>query len=717
MERVKKLAADTVFVIQILIVFVLVFESRIEVPAALQSFGRLHPLLLHLPIGLLIVTVILLYTRKYFDEKALDELTSVLLHFTALTASLTTLMGLFLSLEGTFGAEQLRLHKWLGITLSFVCWGMLAARDKFKVLRTIGIAGVVLLIFTGHYGANLTHGEDFIWAPLREEAPRVVRVITDSTSLFAATIEPIVESKCYGCHNEKKAKGNLVLTSLPSMLKGGKNGTLWTPSDPAHSLIVERLHLPLDHDDHMPPKDKAQLSVEEINFISLWIEAGADTNVKLKDVAPEDTLGKLAALIVPRYINLDQPQQRYTFDFASPDKIRDLSRPNRSVFQIARNEPAIRADFYLRGTYDRKQIEELLAIKEQLISINLSKMPVKDADLEVVSKFPNLEVLNLNNTEITGVGLKALASLPKLRSLSLSGTEISVAALRDLGKMSALEEVFVWNTGVSENDILSLKKDFPTVRWNVGFIPDEAEMLKLNPPMLKNKSSMLAAGETVVLKHNLPGTVMRYTVDGSEPDSLNSAVFENELAIGNYASVKARAFKDGWLSSDVAEFIFMRKGHHPDSARLATAPDDRYPGEGTLTLLDGESGLPDFYRHPAWIAFRENDLVLDFAFTDKVPSVRNVTLSFAHNPWSSCFPPREMQLWGGNDASNLQLIAKINPGERPNPPKVRIEGCSLEVPESNYKFYRLVAKPQRKPGEGSAKKPTLWLMVDEVLIN
>ena len=363
MERVKKIAADTVFVIQILIVFILLFESRIEVPAALQSFGRLHPLLLHLPIGLLIVTVILLYARKYFDEKALDELTSVLLHFTALTASLTTLMGLFLSLEGTFGVEQLRLHKWLGVTLSFACWGMLAARDKFKVLKVVGAAGVLLLIFTGHYGANLTHGEDFIWAPLREEAPRVARVITDSTSLFTATIEPIVESKCYGCHNEKKAKGNLVLTSLPSMLKGGKNGTLWTPSDPAHSLIVERLLLPLDHDDHMPPKDKAQLSVEEINFISLWIEAGADTDVKLKDVAPEDTLGKLASLIVPRYINLSQPQQRYSFDFASPDKIRDLSRPNRSVFQIARNEPAIQADFYLRGTYDRKHIEELLSIK------------------------------------------------------------------------------------------------------------------------------------------------------------------------------------------------------------------------------------------------------------------------------------------------------------------------------------------------------------------
>src|SRR5688572_967066 len=102
MERLKKIFADTVFVVQILIIFILLFESRIEVPVILQAFGRLHPLLLHLPIGLLLVTVTLLFTRRLFEGKSIDELIEFLLHFTALTASFTTLMGLLLSLEGTF---------------------------------------------------------------------------------------------------------------------------------------------------------------------------------------------------------------------------------------------------------------------------------------------------------------------------------------------------------------------------------------------------------------------------------------------------------------------------------------------------------------------------------------------------------------------------------------------------------------------------------------
>ena len=717
MERLKRIIADTVFVIQLLIIFILLFESRVYVPAVLQAFGRMHPLLLHLPIGLLLVTVILLYTRKYFDETSLNDLASILLHFTALTASLTTLMGLFLSLEETFGAEQMWLHKWLGIALSFLCWGMIAVKRNLRILKPLGLAGVVLLIFTGHYGAKLTHGADFIWAPLQKEEPRVARTITDSTTLFTATIEPIMESKCYGCHNAKKSKGDLILTSLESMMKGGETGPLWKPEDAANSLLVKRLLLPLDHDDHMPPKDKAQLTPDEINFISLWIDSGADTHIKLKEVAANDTLAKLASVIIPRYQEELEIRPSYSFQFASPDKIQELSRPNRSVFQIAKNEPAIQAEFYLRETYDKKYIEELLEVKEQLISLNLSKMPVQDADLKIISQFGNLEVLNLNNTSITSAGLTSLISLSKLRSISLAGTDISVAPLRELARINTLGEVFIWNTPVTVDEAKALKREFPGITWNTGFVPDEDEILKLNPPQLKNKSQVLSEGEDVLLKHNLPGTVIRYTVDGSEPDSIDSPLFGEALAIENYAVVTTKAFKDGWLSSDVVQFFFFRKGVTPDSATLLTQPDERFQGEGVSTLLDGKQGLPDFYRHPAWMAFRDNDLVMNFSFEKQIPTLRNVTLSFAHNNGSICLPPDEMQLWGGNSPSELKLVAKLNPPEVPRPPKARIEGLSMDVPASNFKYYRLVAKPTRKLADGNPKKRNLWLMVDEVFIN
>lgn len=44
MERLKKIIADVVFVVQILIGFILIFENRIEIPPLLQTIGRVHPL-------------------------------------------------------------------------------------------------------------------------------------------------------------------------------------------------------------------------------------------------------------------------------------------------------------------------------------------------------------------------------------------------------------------------------------------------------------------------------------------------------------------------------------------------------------------------------------------------------------------------------------------------------------------------------------------------
>lgn len=716
MERLKRIVGNSVFALQILILFLLVFENRIEVPPVLQAFGRLHPLLLHLPIGALLVAVALLFMRRYFEGKAYHDLVAFLLYLTALTASLTTLMGLMLSQEDTFSADQLLLHKWSGVALSFLCWSLVEAKDNFRFLRPLGAAGVVVLLFTGHFGASLTHGDDFLWAPLQEEERRVTRVITDSTALFTATVEPILESKCYGCHNRKKAKGNLVLTSVESMLKGGKNGPLLKPGDAHNSLIVERLLLPLDHDDHMPPEDKAQLTEDELQFISLWIDAGADTEKKIIEYTPEDTLMKMASGIIPRYQDLGIEQQ-YTFRFASPEKIEKLNRPNRTVFQIARNEPAVQADFYLRETFDRKYIDELVDIREQLITLNLSKMPVKDSDLESLGRFENLEVLNLNNTDVEGTGFRELSQLPRLRSISVSGTKVTVQALRDIAGSKSLKEVFAWNTSVSETDLEALRKDFPNIRWDTGYKVDHTEVLKLNPPMVRNKGQVLGPGEKVVLRHNLPGTVMRYSLDGSDPDSVNSPVFTDPLEVGDFATIKTKAFKEGWLSSEVTQFFFFRKGFTPDTSYLATAPDERFQGEGVRTLLDFEKGLPDFYRHPAWMAFRDRDLVLHFSFLKEAPTVRNITLSYAHNNWYVCLPPEQLELWGGNDPERLSLITTLDPPDTPLPPKARIEGISMPVTPSAFKHYKLVAKPARKLPGGKSTKRDLWLMVDEVFIN
>jgi hypothetical protein len=713
MERFRKITGNVVLAIQVLIVFVLIFENQIAVPPLLQAFGRMHPLLLHLPIGLLLVAALVVFAER-FIETGSKEIATFLLYLVAITCSLTTLMGLFLSREGGYETEVLQWHKWMGVLLSFLTWVMIIRPEK-KLLRPVLLASCILIVFTGHYGATLTHGESFISAPLYAYEP-VTRTITDSTTVFSAAIEPVLEAKCFSCHNEQKKKGKLVLTSPEAMKKGGKNGKLWIAGKPAHSLIVERLTLPMDAKEHMPPRDKAQLTQDEINFIGLWIEKGADTKRKLAELAPTDTLRKLSKRIIARYFEEDVYTQTYPFDFVAEEKLKTLSTPDRSIFQIAKNEPALAVDFYLRESFHRKNLEALKDVSKQIVSLNLTGMPVEDADLQVISRFIHLEKLVLNNTNIEGKSFDKLAPLKSLTSISLSGTKVSAESLKELGQLPSLKHVYVWNTALDSVAIKKLKEDFDGIDWHAGYTPDPNERLKLNSPLTRNDGQLLLKDEPIMLKHNLPGTVVRYTLDGTEPDSIASPVYEKPIDVDKYTIVKTKAFKDGWLSSDVVEYVFFVKGKRANAV-LDTSPEPKYEGEGAATLTDGVKGMPDFYKDPSWIGFRNNPLVAHFTIENDVP-VKNITISYARNVWAMCMPPKEVEVWAGPDKNRMKLISKTVPRQPDTYVSNRTEGVTIAIPPSNFRYYKIVAKPLAKlPAFRNEKKEKGWLMVDEIYFN
>jgi hypothetical protein len=58
-------------------------------------------------------------------------------------------------------------------------------------------------LVTGHYGASLTHGEDYLFPNSKVEADIV---FTEDSPIFEAVIQPILKEKCYQCHNEQKLK-------------------------------------------------------------------------------------------------------------------------------------------------------------------------------------------------------------------------------------------------------------------------------------------------------------------------------------------------------------------------------------------------------------------------------------------------------------------------------------------------------------------------------
>lgn len=721
MKLFQRILSNLSFFILVMFLFLLMFQSKVSLPPVWQATGRMHPLLLHLPIGLIILSFILWLFRKHVEAAAFEKMFVLVLHIAAFTAVLTALLGFFLSLEEGYDDVLLPKHKFLGVTTAVFSYLLLLLYRRAPEKKIIFGAAITLtltaVIFGSHFGSVLTHGEGFVWQPLQKEETEN-EIITDSSTLFAAAVRPVLKTKCFSCHNEKKAKGKLVMTTEEKILAGGKSGPTWKAGDALNSRLIQNINRPEEEKKHMPPKGKPQLSADEMDFLFAWIEAGADMKKRLNEYDDNDTLKILATKFI-RHAEEVIEEKQYTFKAASLSLVQKLSDPFCTVFPLSQNSPALQADFFVREKFDRNKLRELLKVKEQLVSLNLGNMPVSDEDMKTVSSFTNLEKLILNNTAISNKGLEEIRKLKKLQSLSVAGTRVDENIAPLFTQLDSMKVVFTWNSGISAADAAGLQKQFKKIIFNSGYVPDEKEILFLTPPAVKNEEFVLAEKEKIELKHTVPGVTIRYTTDGSIPDSSSSPVYKEAIAAGRSMVVKARAIKPGWYSSPVAEFSFFKKGRRPTNAELINSPNEKYKGEGEKTLVDSKLGAAENFNDVAWLGFREKPFAALFYFAEE-PVIGSICIRYNKNIPSYLLPPTVVEVWGGNDETKMKLLKKISPppATKEELNTVKAETVTIEIPPSSFRYYKVVAKnllklPPWHPGKGDRA----WVFIDEIFFN
>ncbi|MDB6111985.1 MAG: hypothetical protein JWR69_3735, partial [Pedosphaera sp.] len=99
----------------------------------------------------------------------------------------------------------------------------------------------------------------------------------EETVDFNAQIKPILEFNCVRCHaatEKEKPKGGLRLDNKAGAFKGGENGVVIVPGDPAKSPLHTSTILPKDDEKVMPPKGDL-LTKAQTDLLKLWIEQGA----------------------------------------------------------------------------------------------------------------------------------------------------------------------------------------------------------------------------------------------------------------------------------------------------------------------------------------------------------------------------------------------------------------------------------------------------------
>lgn len=273
--------------------------------------------------------------------------------------------GILLSREGGFEGANFTLHQTLaligtsGVLLATVVRLLAMGRDNRELMhayRALFYLSFGLMGLGAHFGGNMSHGSKYLTQhapePLKSQMigmekwllsfaekpkPAAVAVTPDPTQptaptpaptaptpsptpappapstppggtepgekrlVFQHVLMPIFEAKCNNCHNEDKSKGGLRMDTYALLVQGGDGGAGLVPGKPDDSLALQRILLPEDDDEHMPPEGKEQMTAEETALFRWWIQEGAPETLRVDDAKfPEGLKVSVDALLKGR---------------------------------------------------------------------------------------------------------------------------------------------------------------------------------------------------------------------------------------------------------------------------------------------------------------------------------------------------------------------------------------------------------------------------------
>ena len=263
--------------------------------------GRFHVLVLHIPIGIIVVLFVLEWLARKEKYRYLEAASPFLWSAAAVSAIATVTLGYMHFAEGGFAGPSAYQHRTFGTAVAvLVTIVALLRTSRFAPnYAPVYFPAATLMLFlvsiTGHYGGNLTHGSTY----LVEYAPQFIRSMfgvaprrPPVTNLAMADpyldiVGPILRERCSGCHNEDKQESDLVLTTYEGIMRGGETGSVVSPGRPDVSEMMYRITLPKDDESFMPAEGKTPLTDRQVEIIRWWIANGAESGATISELGLE----------------------------------------------------------------------------------------------------------------------------------------------------------------------------------------------------------------------------------------------------------------------------------------------------------------------------------------------------------------------------------------------------------------------------------------------
>ncbi|MER2490725.1 c-type cytochrome domain-containing protein [Catenovulum sediminis] len=432
----------------------------------IQFFGRFHVLVLHLPIGILLMAAVLELNCLFFKKQRSNTLNTIWL-WGLLSAAAAAVLGYMLSLSGGYSDEAVWIHKMFAfavIACALICWILFSNFSQKNLPATLVTAlctcQLFLLFSTGHYGANMTHGSTYLFDyapnPIRSLAglephakPRAAISKLEDADVYLDVVQPILQKRCVACHNSDKSKGKLDLSHYDLVLKGGQSGNTIVSGDAQASELFVRISLDSHDKKFMPAGGKPPLSETQIASIAWWIKQGAPASGLLS----EFNLADKDKQVLARTLGLQKGKDAWPLDDISPLPqaiATELTQAGFIVKQISHDVQYIDLDYSVaRRALSEQAMQALLKAKDYVVWLNLANSQVSDVQVAQLSQLTNLIKLRLEKNPISSNALTGLSQLPHLSYLNLYQTQVDDGALAILSQFKSLKQLYLAESNVS----------------------------------------------------------------------------------------------------------------------------------------------------------------------------------------------------------------------------------------------------------------------------
>ena len=243
-----------------------------------------------------------------------------------------------------------------------------------------------------------------------------------------------------------------------------------------------------------------------------------------------------------------------------------------------------------------------------------------------------------------------------------------------------------------------------------------SQSFRLSPPRIYVESRFFTDSLKVRFGFEMEGSSVFYKLDGKN-SSNGFQHYTGPVTVRHTSDLKAYAIHPDFWSSEMAVIHLTKAGQTVKNGTMSPAPDKQYPGKGSQTLSDLQSGS-DGLRDGNWVGFQGDTVIFDAELVGTQRPGRIIISSVA-NYGSWVLPPREISVqvkgaegkWRNKAHWTASATELADMQRQPGPWMKTLKVSARRSGAIRIRIIPFGKLPEDHPGAGNPA----WLFLDEIL--